>query len=225
MNNAGTRIAVASRDKALRVWDALSAKELARVVPHRAKVGILLFSQDGNSLLTGASNMDVNLSDPDYELKLWDANTLKEIRGFRGHVGDTVAAAWSPDGTMLLTASADNTARLWDSGSGKPVAVLGGHTNWLTHAAFAPDGLWVATSSNDGTARMWTTAGATQAVRVEASTDRLYHAQFGRDGTTFLTAGGAGIYPEYDDYYSPKDETVGLWDTASGQRISTLKGH
>ena len=34
------------------------------------------------------------------------------------------SAAFSPDGTRIVTASADGTARLWDAASGAEIAVL-----------------------------------------------------------------------------------------------------
>jgi WD40 repeat protein len=38
-------------------------------------------------------------------------------------------AAFSPDGTRIVTASWDNTARLWDAESGKPIGEpLTGHS-------------------------------------------------------------------------------------------------
>jgi WD40 repeat protein len=46
------------------------------------------------------------------------------------------SAAFSPDGTRVVTASDDKTARVWDATTGKLVAVLRGHT--------AP--IWSATS-------------------------------------------------------------------------------
>ena len=39
-----------------------------------------------------------------------------------GHHGLVVALAYSPDGRMLASASADGTARLWDLNEGKLIA-------------------------------------------------------------------------------------------------------
>ena len=73
--------------------------------------------------------------------------------------------AFSPDGTLLATASRDGTARIWDLATGTTRAVLQGHTDWLTGVAFSPDGTLLATASRDGTARIWDLAtGTTRAV-------------------------------------------------------------
>ena len=37
------------------------------------------------------------------------------------------SAAFSPDGSRIVTASWDNTARIWDAATAKEIAVLRGH--------------------------------------------------------------------------------------------------
>ena len=43
-----------------------------------------------------------------------------------GHGEAVGRAAFSPDGTPILTVSGDRTARVWDAASGKAIAVLEG---------------------------------------------------------------------------------------------------
>ena len=66
-----------------------------------------------------------------------------------------VAAAFSPDGKSVVTASFDKTARLWDSATGKPLGTPLQHQHAVLAAAFSPDGKSVATTSEDKTARLW----------------------------------------------------------------------
>ena len=52
-------------------------------------------------------------------------------------------AAFSPDGSRMVTASLNNSARIWDAATGKTIAFLAGHDDavrlrrlqpgWLTH--------------------------------------------------------------------------------------------
>jgi dipeptidyl aminopeptidase/acylaminoacyl peptidase len=69
-------------------------------------------------------------------------------------------AAFSPDGSRIVTASYDSTARIWDAASAKEIAVLRGHENAVTSAAFSPDGSRIVTASWDRTARIWDAASA-----------------------------------------------------------------
>jgi WD40 repeat protein len=50
------------------------------------------------------------------------------------------SAAFSPDGTRIVTASFDATARLWDATTGAAIATLKGHEKNVNSAAFSPDG-------------------------------------------------------------------------------------
>jgi len=47
-------------------------------------------------------------------------------------------AAFSPDGSQIVTAPRDNTARVWDAATGMTTAVLSGHESWVDSAAFGP---------------------------------------------------------------------------------------
>ncbi len=72
------------------------------------------------------------------------------------HRRRVVNAAFSIDGTQLVTASADRTAQVWriDSGAATQVTVLAGHDDVVTDAGFASDGR-VVTGCADGTIRVW----------------------------------------------------------------------
>ena len=69
-----------------------------------------------------------------------------------------VSAAFSPDGSRIVTASSDNTARVWDAATGKAIVVLSGHEDGVISAAFSPDGSRIVTASWDQTARIWDAA-------------------------------------------------------------------
>ena len=43
-----------------------------------------------------------------------------EIAVLRGHEGGVNSAAFSPDGSRIVTASLDKTARMWDAATTKP---------------------------------------------------------------------------------------------------------
>jgi WD40 repeat protein len=71
------------------------------------------------------------------------------------HDSTVLRAEFSPDGTRVVTASADETARLWDARTGMPIGTPMRHTGNVWGALFSADGAYVATASADRTARIW----------------------------------------------------------------------
>ena len=56
--------------------------------------------------------------------RVWDAQAARSWQG-SAMAAAVTAAAFSPDGTRIVTASQDNTARVWDATTGKELARLG----------------------------------------------------------------------------------------------------
>jgi WD40 repeat protein len=49
----------------------------------------------------------------DDTVKLWDAQTGKEILSLAGHTQEVTSVAFSPDGRLALSSSRDGTAIVW----------------------------------------------------------------------------------------------------------------
>jgi WD40 repeat protein len=86
--------------------------------------------------------------------QLWDTSSCKLIATLEGHTGGVTTAAWSRDGKMLATGSADKTIRLWDA-TGKAVRTLSGHEGPVACLAWGEKAL--ASGSSDRTVRLWHT--------------------------------------------------------------------
>jgi WD40 repeat protein len=119
---------------------------------------------------------------------VWDAATGAPVATCEGHQGAVKRAAFSPDGTRIVTASDDRTARVWDAATGAPVATCEGHQGEVNHAAFSPDGTRIATASDDNTARVWDAATGAPVATCEGHRGRVVHAAFSPDGTRIVTA-------------------------------------
>jgi WD40 repeat protein len=112
--------------------------------------------------------------------RVWDARTGTLLQELRGHTNSLVAATFSPDGLLALTASRDNTVRLWRLADGQAIATLRGSRELIHDASFSPDGQRVLATSSDGTARIFDTS-------LYVSMDQL-RAMAGRRTTRELTA-------------------------------------
>jgi WD40 repeat protein len=68
--------------------------------------------------------------------------------------GSISSLAFSPDGTVLATASGNDIV-LWSIETGNQLNILTGHTASINSIAFSPDGTILASASADGTIRLW----------------------------------------------------------------------
>ena len=111
------------------------------------------------------------------------------------------AAAYSPDGSRVVTAGDDGIARIFRSRDGVLLAALR-HGGGVTDAAFSADGRKVVTASRDRTARIWTSDGqplrtlrhAAAVLSLALSADSEVLATISADGAVNiwrLSAGGA----------------------------------
>jgi len=130
---------------------------------------------------------------------------------FAGHRSSVRKAAFSPDGTRVVTASDDHTARVWEVSTGRPVTPPLVHQRVIWAAAFSPDGTRVVTASEDRTARVWNAAtGAPVTPPLEHQGD-VWTAAFDPDGKRVVTASS--------------DHTARLWDATTGIPMAPLLEH
>ena len=73
----------------------------------------------------------------------------------KGHTGIVDALAFSPDGKLLASGSADKTVKLWNPQDGKEIKSLPGHKESVYSVAFSPNGQLLASGSNDTTIKIW----------------------------------------------------------------------
>ncbi len=124
------------------------------------------------------------------------------------HENTINSATFSPDASMVVTASEDHTARVWDAYSGKPASPLLQHDNSVNSATFSPDGSALVTASSDNTARVWDIS-KNQAKLVLQHNDRVNTAEFSTDGSKILTASD--------------DHTARIWEINSSKASLVLQ--
>ena len=49
----------------------------------------------------------------DKTIKIWDANTGECLKALEGHLDSIFSVAYSPDGTKIISGSADETVKIW----------------------------------------------------------------------------------------------------------------
>ena len=83
------------------------------------------------------------------------AKTRSRKKDLPSHGSKVLGIAFSKDGTLLATSSADKTAKVWDIRTRRKVYTITDHLGLITGVAFSPDGSLLATSSTDSTAKIW----------------------------------------------------------------------
>jgi WD40 repeat protein/serine/threonine protein kinase/tetratricopeptide (TPR) repeat protein len=104
----GSRIAGASLDGALRVWDAKTKSRLQELPTQRGALWCLAWSSKGDRLAAAGN---------DSRIRIWDSETWSLITSLVGHSSLVYSLDWNHDDTRLISSSHDGTVMLWDSAS------------------------------------------------------------------------------------------------------------
>jgi hypothetical protein len=140
---------------------------------------------------------------------LWDATTHELALTLEGHADHINALRFSPDDSLIATASHDGTLRLWQRATGAARHTLDAHGGPVWCAAFSPDGKLIASGTGDGKIRLWDVASGALLQVLQGHGHWVRAVEFLPDGRRLVSASNDG--------------TIRIWNVDGGSAESTLE--
>ncbi|RCR67286.1 caspase family protein [Larkinella punicea] len=188
-----------SRDKTVRLWEVETGREIHRFEGHTDDVTTVAFSSDGRYIISGGSLEDKSII-------LWDITTGREIRRFRDDKGFTNR----------------ERSRLYKKMGKYPG---NGRMSYVSSLAFSRDGDYILSGSWDNTLRLWKTSTGKLVRKFKGHTGEggsyVKSVDISPDGQYALSGAGCSG----SDCGTNQDNTIRLWNVATGEEIRRFEGH
>jgi WD40 repeat protein len=245
-NNADMLALSASHDGGLNLWNLETGQLIRRMRGHdRPEITCVAATPDGQYAVSGGY---------DYNILLWEVNTGQLLFKFTGHRGRLRALAITPDGQRIVSASEDGTLRVWDIAARRLLATYDPEGNiWVMDVAIMADGETVWAGYNNGTFGRWDLTTGQEIERLGQRTNQPVYglALTPNQQDIFITSGknilrydvGTGeltaTFSGHTDLVlsvevssngsqvisSSSDNSVRVWEAASGAQSLRLAGH
>ena len=179
---SGDKVATASGDGAMKMWDANSGRLLATVGPAAPPLPYprIAFSPNGRYIAFATVQV----------LRLLDAHNCKLLRSMRCQ-STIFAVAFSPDNRHILTTDGATAVRTWSVATGKA------ELNWADPrgalaTAYSPDGKAIITASMNGLVRLHDASSGSVMATLTGPTRDLEAVAFSPDGKWIFAGSDAG---------------------------------
>jgi WD40 repeat protein len=215
----GRRVATGSSDRTARVWDAATSRQMA-AFEHAEPVRGTRFSPDGRLLVVSCN---------DFRARVYDVTNRVEAIPPLKHNSYVLHAAFSPDGTRVVTTTSTGVITLWDLAptrwSPPPVTDFFSGGNGASNAPPPLGGREAVEIKSDGNGRGLVTFspggyGATGAVTVQ-----MWDSE-GRARSQPLRCDHAGnasaISMDGRVLANLAGDTVEIWDLSAGRQVGAL---
>jgi WD40 repeat protein len=193
-------LAAAGADRAIRLWEVESGKELATIEDHADWIFDLAFSPDGSRIASASR---------DKTSKVFDVVKKESIVTFPGHAATVYAVAFSADGKTIFTGGEDSQIRAWaPDNDGKQTRAIGGFSGPVFKLQLTPDGKQLVACGSDKMIRVFDPANGSSIRTLSGHADWVYTFAIGPDGKTLASGSWDG--------------EVRLWNLADGKAERTI---
>ncbi len=147
----GRFVVTAADDHKARIWDSRTGSLVRELVGHTSGVRSAAFGPTGKRVVTCSESLS------DSTVRVWDAESGRELAVLSTQGARPIQVAVSPDGRQVLAACWWGTACLWDLPSARLIQKQA-HFSHAVSADFSPDGELLLTAGENPSARLWDAA-------------------------------------------------------------------
>ena len=209
-SHSGSKLASASWDGTLSIWESATGREIARCTPNVGKVYNVAFAPDERTIAFGAH---------DGVVRIWDAATGGEIMTSQKAHGDESinSLRFSPDGRYVASGGDDMAVCVWGVGEDRPSRVLGAQHRSVQSVAFSNAGGLLAAGSLDGTIRIWDTTNWTP-VKVLRARMNVKRIEFSPSDNLLAV----GMEPEIHSD-EPAEPALQIWEVGTQKVLRDIR--